>query len=46
MLTFETVTWRQHSLALFLSFMLLSLVLLFDQATRALQQLWFGGDPC
>ncbi|MEG0006975.1 MAG: hypothetical protein RR721_10555 [Aeromonas sp.] len=33
-------------LALFLSFMMLALVLLFDQATRALQRLWFGGEPC
>ncbi|MEG0006974.1 MAG: ABC transporter permease [Aeromonas sp.] len=33
-------------LALFPGLMLLLLVLLFDQATRALQQLWFGGEPC
>jgi peptide/nickel transport system permease protein len=33
-------------LALFPGLMLLTLVLLFDQATRALQQLWFGGEPC
>lgn len=33
-------------LALFPGLMLLALVLLFDQATRALQRLWFGGEPC
>lgn len=33
-------------LALFPGLMLLALVLLFDQATRALQRLWFGGESC
>ncbi|WP_421185398.1 ABC transporter permease [Aeromonas enteropelogenes] len=33
-------------LALFPGLMLLLLVLLFDQATRALQRLWFGGEGC
>ena len=33
-------------LALFPGLMLLVLVLLFDQATRALRHLWFGGDAC
>ncbi|MGY3901878.1 hypothetical protein ACW5XF_05330 [Aeromonas lusitana] len=33
-------------LVLFLRFMMLALALLFDQATRTLQQLWFGGEPC